>query len=193
MTILFSNSSISQISGSLYYGAPNILSAGIILTDDYVTEVYDVDGDVAWKNSGPIGLHVAYRTDGKVSFGLDLNYSQCSGDFNYNAWSDASFDTYDNVMEAKRNIVRAMFRIDGNWGSSDVFVPFTGIGIGYRTASNTFTSTRESFVQTEDATSPLAFRIHAGANIFFVDNFGLLIEAGFGGGGLVRFGLTYKM
>ena len=26
-----------------------------------------------------------------------------------------------------------------------------------------------------------------------IDNMGLLIEAGFGGGGLVRFGLTYKM
>ncbi len=193
MTILFSNNILSQISGSLYYGAPNILPAGAILTDDYVGEVYATQDDIAWSNLGPLGLHVAYRTEGAVSFGLDLNYSTTSATFNYNAWSDASFDTYDNVMDAKRNIFRAMVRVDGNWGSSDVFVPFTGLGIGFRSASNNFTSTRDGFEQTEDTTNPLAFRLHAGANIFFIDNLGLLVEGGFGGGGLVRFGLTYKM
>ena len=193
MTILFSNNILSQISGTLYYGAPNILPAGAILTDDYVGEVYSTQDDIDWSNLGPLGLHVAYRGDGKVSFGLDLNYSTTSATFNYNAWSDLSFDTYDNVMDAKRSIVRAMLRVDGNWGSSDVFVPFTGIGVGFRSASNTFTSTRAGFEQTEDTTNPLAFRVHAGANIFFIDNFALLVEAGFGGGGLVRFGLTYKM
>ena len=193
MTILFSNNILSQISGSLYYGAPNILPAGAILTDDYLGEVYATQSDIDWSNLGPLGLHVAYRTEGAVSFGLDLNYSTTSATFNYNAVSDASFDTYDNVMDAKRNIFRAMFRVDGNWGSSDVFVPFTGVGVGFRSASNTFTSTRDGFEQTEDTTNPLAFRLHAGANIFFIDNLGLLVEAGFGGGGLVRFGLTYKM
>ena len=193
MTILFSNNILSQISGSLYYGAPNILPAGAILTDDYLGEVYATQDDIDWSNLGPLGLHVAYRTEGAVSFGLDLNCSTTSATFNYNAVSDASFDTYDNVMDAKRNIFRAMFRVDGNWGSSDVFVPFTGVGVGFRSASNTFTSTRDGFEQTEDTTNPLAFRLHAGANIFFIDNLGLLVEAGFGGGGLVRFGLTYKM
>lgn len=192
-TILFSSSIVSQFTGSLYYGAPNILPAGAILTDDYVGEVYATEGDIDWSNLGPLGLHLAYRTDGKVSFGLDLNYSTTSANFNYNAWSDASFDTYDNTMDAKRNILRAMLRVDGNWGSSDVFVPFTGIGLGFRAASNSFTSSREDFVQTEDTTNPLAFRIHAGANIYFIDNLGLLIETGLGGGGLIRFGLTYKM
>ena len=193
MTILFSNNILSQISGSLYYGAPNILPAGAILTDDYVLEVYSTQSEIDWSNLGPLGLHVAYRTEGAVSFGLDLNYSTTSATFNYNAWEDPSFDTYDNVMDAKRNIFRAMVRIDGNWGSSDVFVPFTGIGVGFRSASNTFTSTRDGFTQTEDTTNPLAFRVHAGANIFFIDNLGLLVEAGFGGGGLVRFGLTFKI
>ena len=91
----------------------------------------------------------------------------------------------------KKKYFKAMLRVDGNWGSSDVFVPFTGIGLGFRAASNSFS--REDFVQTEDTTNPLAFRIHAGANIYFIDNLGLLIETGLGGGGLIRFGLTYKM
>lgn len=193
LTVLFSNRSFSQISGSLYYGAPNVLSGGIILTDDYVGEIYATEADVSWSNLGPVGLNVAYRTDGKLSFGLDLNFSQCSGNFNYNAWSDLSIDTYEHNMDISRSIFRGMFRIDANWGDSDVFAPYTGLGVGIRSASNTFTSTREGFSQTEDTTSPLAFRLHAGANIYFIDNMGLLIEAGFGGGGLVRFGLTYKM
>ena len=40
MTLLFSNSIIGQISGTVYYGAPNVLSGGIVLTDDYIGEVY---------------------------------------------------------------------------------------------------------------------------------------------------------
>ncbi len=96
-------------------------------------------------------------------------------------------------MDISRSIFRGMFRIDANWGDSDVFAPYTRLGIGIRSASNTFTSSRAGFAQTEDTTSPLAFRLHAGANIYFIHNMGLLIEAGFGGGGLIRFGLTYKM
>ena len=64
------------------YGAPNILSGGIILTDDYVGEIYATEADISWSNLGSVGLNIAYRTDGKLSFGLDLNYSQCSGNFN---------------------------------------------------------------------------------------------------------------
>ena len=46
LTVLFSSSSFSQISGSLYYGAPNVLSGGIILTDDYVGEIYATEADI---------------------------------------------------------------------------------------------------------------------------------------------------
>ena len=120
LSVLFSNSSFSQISGSLYYGAPNVLSGGIILTDDYVGEIYATEADISWSNLGPVGLNVPYRTDGKLSFGLDLNFSQCSGNFNYNAWSDPSFDTYEHNMDISRSIFRGMFRIDANWGDSDV-------------------------------------------------------------------------
>ncbi len=193
MTLLFSNSIIGQISGTVYYGAPNVLSGGIVLTDDYIGEVYGTESDVVWSNLGPIGLNIAYRTDGEISFGLDLNYSQCSGNFNYNAVSDPSFDTYEHTMDINRTIFRGMFRIDANFGKGDVVVPYVGTGVGYRSSSNTFESTRSDFSQTEDTTIPLAFRLHAGANIFFIDNMGLLIEAGLFGGGLVRFGLTYKM
>ena len=193
MTFLFSSSIIGQFSGSLYYGAPNILSSGIETSNDYMFEVSETEADVAWSNFGPVGLNIAYVTDGEISFGLDLNYSQCSGNFNYNAISDPSFDTYEHTMDINRTIFRGMFRIDANFGKGDVVVPYVGTGVGYRSSSNNFESTRADFSQTEDTTIPLAFRLHAGANIFFIDNMGLLIEAGLFGGGLVRFGLTYKM
>ena len=191
MTLLFSNSIIGQISGTVYYGAPNVLSGGIVLTDDYIGEVYGTESDVVWSNLGPIGLNIAYRTDGEISFGLDLNYSQCSGNFDYKY--DLSTSTYEHTMDINRTIFRGMFRIDANFGKGDVVVPYVGTGVGYRSSSNNFESTRADFSQTEDTTIPLAFRLHAGANIFFIDNMGLLIEAGLFGGGLVRFGLTYKM
>ena len=191
MTLLFSNSIIGQISGTVYYGAPNVLSGGIVLTDDYLGEVYGTESDVVWSNLGPIGLNIAYRTDGEISFGLDLNYSQCSGNFDYKY--DQSTSTYEHTMDINRTIFRAMFRTDANFGKGDVFKPYVGVGVGYRASSNTFESTRVGFVPSEDINFPLAFRAHAGANIFFSYKMGILIEAGLFGGGLVRFGLTYKM
>tara|TARA_B100001093_G_scaffold80594_1_gene71998 strand:+ start:83 stop:694 length:612 start_codon:yes stop_codon:yes gene_type:complete len=191
MTFLFSSSIIGQFSGSLYYGAPNILSSGIETSNDYIFEVSETESDVAWSNFGPVGLNIAYVTDGEISFGLDLNYSQCSGNFDYKY--DLSTSTYEHTMDINRTIFRAMFRTDANFGKGDVFKPYVGVGVGYRASSNTFESTRVGFAPSEDINFPLAFRAHAGANIFFSYKMGILIEAGLFGGGLVRFGLTYKM
>ena len=43
MTFLFSSSIIGQFSGTLYYGVPNILSAGIETSGDYIVEVFEID------------------------------------------------------------------------------------------------------------------------------------------------------
>ena len=74
------------------------------MKENSVYTVSETEADVAWSNFGPVGLNIAYVTDGEISFGLDLNYSQCSGDFNYNAMSDPSFDTYEHTMDINRTI-----------------------------------------------------------------------------------------
>ena len=71
MIFLFSSSIIGQFSGTLYYGAPNILSVGIETSGDYVVEVFETEADVVWSNFGPVDLNIAYVTDGEISFEID--------------------------------------------------------------------------------------------------------------------------
>ncbi len=194
MAFLFSNSNIGQFSGSVYMGLPNVLEGGITVDDDYIFEVLYVEGEsinIDYSTVGPIGILAIWRPESDFSFGLDVNYSSCKANFNYRNTILGS--DYPHTMDVNRTILRAMLRIDKYWGDSETFEAFTGIGLGNRSASNTFESTRPDFEQTEGDTNPLAFRLHAGANIYVVDNLGILIEGGIGGGGLARFGITYKM
>ena len=193
LTLFLSVSSNAQFSGSVYYGLPNTLSAGVVLNDNYLSEVYSTPTDISYSNLGPLGLWASYQTESKIGIGLDLNFSRSSAEFQYVSWNDSiSGDVYN--MNASRNIFRAMLRFDAHFGDNDVVDPFMSLGIGYRTTGNSYTSDRPGYIEEPTETlNPISFRLAAGANIYVVENIGILLEAGLFGGGLLRVGATYRM
>ena len=193
LVVLFSNSLSAQITVTPYYGLPNTLSAGVVLNGNYLSEVYSTPTDISYSNLGPLGLWASYQTESKIGIGLDLNFSRSSADFQYISWNDTiSGDVYN--MNASRNIFRAMLRFDAHFGDNDVVDPFMSLGIGYRTTGNSYTSDRPNYIEEPTETLiPISFRLAAGANIYVVENVGILLEAGLFGGGLLRVGATYRM
>ena len=193
LVVLFSNSFSAQITVTPYYGLPNTLSAGVVLNGNYLSEVYSTPTDISYSNLGPLGLWASYQTESKIGIGLDLNFSRSSADFQYISWNDTiSGDVYN--MNASRNIFRAMLRFDAHFGDNEIVDPFMSLGIGYRTTGNSYTSTRPGYVESPTETLiPISFRLAAGANIYVVENIGILLEAGLFGGGLLRVGATFRM
>lgn len=193
LTLFISFSSKAQFSGSVYYGLPNTLSAGVVLNDNYLSEVYSTPTDISYSNLGPLGLWASYQTESKIGIGLDLNFSRSSAEFQYVSWNDSiSGDVYN--MNASRNIFRAMLRFDAHFGDNEIVDPFMSLGIGYRTTGNSYTSDRPGYIEEPTETlNPISFRLAAGANIYVVENIGILLEAGLFGGGLLRVGATYRM
>ena len=193
LTLLLSVSSNAQFSGSVYYGLPNTLSAGVVLNDNYLSEVYSTPADISYANLGPVGLWANFQTESKIGIGLDLNFSRSSAEFEYVSWNDSlSGDVY--TMNASRNILRAMLRFDAHFGDNEIVDPFMSLGIGYRTTGNSYTSDRPGYNEEPTETLiPISFRLAAGANIYVVENIGILLEAGLFGGGLLRVGATYRM
>ena len=194
LTLFLTVSSNAQFSGSVYYGLPNTLSAGVVLNENYLSEVYATPTDISYSSLGPVGLWANYQTESKIGIGLDLNFSRSSAEFEYwNGFNDSiSGDVY--TMNASRNIFRAMLRFDAHFGDNEIVDPFMSLGIGYRTTGNSYTSTRPGYNESPTETLiPISFRLAAGANIYVVENFGILLEAGLFGGGLLRVGATYRM
>ena len=91
-------------------------------------------------------------------------------------------------MEAERAVIRAMMRFDAHFGDNERFDPYLSLGLGYRTTSTSYISDRPGFVETPRETLiPVAFRLAAGLNVWIIDELGIMLETGLGGGGLGRF------
>ena len=194
LVVLFSNSLSAQITVTPYYGGPNTTSVGLLADDNYIFEVYSTPMDIDFSNIGPLGLTASYTLDSKIALGVDFNYTRCKTSFDYFETSTDSIsgDTYN--MDAQRAVIRAMARFDAHFGESERFDPYLSFGIGYRTTSTSYASDRPGFVETPRETLiPLALRLAFGANIWIIDELGVLLETGLGGGGLGRFGVTYRL
>ena len=70
-----------------------------------------------------------------------------------------------------------MLRLDAHFGDNEIVDPFMSLGIGYRTTANSYTSDRLGYVEEPTETLiPISFRLAAGANIYVVENIGVLLE-----------------
>jgi opacity protein-like surface antigen len=194
----------AQIVINPYYGAPNSLKTGIELDINYLNEVYSAPtNEETWNKVGPVGLLIKYITKSTneggrlIAYGLDLNYSTINYKFNYNSDSlntDSLNTSTIDTMQSERSVFRAMFRFDLHIGKSERFDPYISIGGGFRNATTSFTSTNPDFiVEKNPLKNYIALRVAAGMNLYFTSNFGVMLEVGFGGGGLGRAGLIYKL
>src|SRR3990167_4391743 len=78
--------------------------------------------------------------------------------------------------------------------SNDNLDAYFMVGAGYSNRSFKFTSTDPDYIEDEASGSliPVASRVGVGMRYFFTDNIGLNLAIGFGQGGIINGGLSFK-
>lgn len=182
-----------------YIGIPNWANS-ILYNDQNNTDVSDLITDYK-VNGGALsyGGRVEYMVADDFGVGVDINY-EVSG-YNYNqlgsvynettmTWTDVKYN-YD--YKAKK--LRAMFRLNYHFVQNDRVDAYTGFAGGYKHVTRASTSDDPNYISDElnGALVPVAFRLAIGTRIYFSQNIGAHIELGAFGGGLLQFGVTFKV
>lgn len=197
----------TQISITPYFGFPNSLKFWEIQFDsNYINEIPEKPFNENLNKFGPFGISLAYTSknentssDGKkslIGFSLDINYSSCDYSFNY---INDSVNNTEYEMESSISILRVMLNLSYHYGNSLKFDPYLSGALGLRYPVIDFKSTNPNFIFEKPeffwevgSGIPFSFRLAAGFSYYFTKNIGLNLEAGIGGGGLIRTGVSYR-
>ena len=173
---------------NVYYGGPN-LTASILET----TFVNAGAGDEVDRiNSlGPIGGSVSYMIADKISLGVDANYTDVSISFTSQSVDTAGNSILFNTKAGFRTI-RVFPRFDYHFSNSDQFDGYFGVGAGFRNRTYYTESDDPDYDASSEGINPIAFRLAVGGTYYLMENFGINLELGLGGGGLLRGGLALQ-
>ena len=170
----------------VYYGFPNLY--GTVFKNAYANS--GTEQDVKISSLGPIGLRGEYMVSDKIGVGLDIGFNNTKVTF-------TEFDSFDNATyeyDYKTQKIGAMVTFNYHFlENSDNLDAYFMVGAGYGNRSYTFKSTDPNYTdETIDGLIPVASRIGVGMRYFFTDNIGANLAIGFGQGGLINGGLSFK-
>ena len=174
---------------NIYYGGPNF-SASFLQT----TFVNAGAGDELDRiNSlGPVGGSVSYMISEKISLGVDANYTDVSVSYTSQSSDTLGNSTFYNTKSGFTTI-RVFPRFDYHFSNSDQFDGYFGVGAGFRNRTYYF-ETDDPYYDSGnlEGINPIAFRLAVGGTYYLMENFGINLEIGLGGGGLLRGGLALQ-
>lgn len=170
----------------VYYGFPNLY--GTVFKNAYANS--GTEQDVKISSLGPIGLRGEYMVSDKIGVGLDIGFNNTKVSF-------TEFDSFDNATyeyDYKTQKIGAMVTFNYHFlENSDNLDAYFMVGAGYGNRSYSFKSTDPNYTdETIDGLIPVASRIGVGMRYFFTDNIGANLAIGFGQGGLINGGLSFK-
>ncbi|MPM05632.1 hypothetical protein SDC9_51922 [bioreactor metagenome] len=167
------------------YGWPNLWTS---VFKTAVTDAYSTDVKVG--SLGPISVQYEYMVSDKMGFGIIFGYSNSK--VSYKEYND--FDAVEYKYELSVPRMRFMPKFAVHFGNSDVFDPYWLIAAGYGTYSFKYDTNDPNYNDSNFNMNiaPVAFRTAFGGRYFFSDAIGAKFEIGFGGGGLLEFGLTAR-
>ncbi|MCJ8288609.1 MAG: outer membrane beta-barrel protein [Crocinitomicaceae bacterium] len=189
-----------------YIGVPNWANS-ILYNDLNILNNTDIISDYK-VNGGQLsyGGRVEYMLSDDFGMGVDINY-EVSG-FNYNATRSVLDTISGNYVDAKYNYdytakkFRAMVRLNYHFVQTDRADAYTSFGAGYKNVNRT-TLTNDPDVNSSSNANlsslftgtfiPISFRLAVGTRIYITNNFGINLELGVFGGGLIQFGATFKI
>jgi opacity protein-like surface antigen len=169
-----------------YYGFPDLYKT-------IFSAAYDGNENVSAGGIGPVGLRAEYMLSDGVGLGVDLGYSSATVSFDRTTL-DENFDevTYSDKAGTRKIGVMATFNYHFV-KSSDIVDAYAMIGAGYRNRSYFYETSEPGYAdESISGINPIAFRIGAGMRVFFTDNIGANLAIGFGQGGLINGGLSFK-
>jgi outer membrane protein W len=177
-----------NVAVDLYYGFPNLYTT----TFKAAYANSGTEQDVSINGLGPVGVRGEYLITDKVGLGLDIGFNNTKLTFR-EAGTDNGGNptTYDYTYSTQKFGVMVTFNY--HFIENDNLDFYGIVGAGYGSRSFKFESTDPDYVD-EDIKGfiPVASRLGVGMRYFFTDNIGANVALGFGQGGLVNAGLSFK-
>ena len=177
-----------------YYGFPNLYTS--VFKAAYANSGSELDLNVG--GAGPYGFRFEYLLTDKVGLGLDVAISSSSVNYNelgtvYNPTLGTYTDVLYNYDFSTRKIA-ALVCFNYHFLDNDEFDLYSTVGIGYSNRNFDFTSTDPDYVpKSLSSLVPVGFKGGLGMRYFFTDNIGANLQLGFGAGGLLNAGITFKL
>lgn len=171
-----------------YYGFPNLYTSTLKSTYENADRTDFQVGGI-----GPVGGRVEYMLADKFGLGVDFGYSGSFVQYNYDD-VDANNNpvVYTDKVSTRKIGVMATFNY--HFLEHDDIDAYAMIGTGWRNRSYSYESTDPDYQsETISGLIPVSFRIGVGMRYFFTDNIGLNLGLGFGQGGVINGGLSFKI
>lgn len=176
-----------------YYGFPNLYTS--VFKTSYANSGTEVDLKIS--GLGPLGGRVEYMVADKIGVGLDIGMNSSKVEYKeegteYNS-TTGTYDTkvYDYTFSTQKLGVMATFNY--HFLDNDAVDAYVMFGAGYGNRTFKFESTDPNYEEaTINGLIPVASRLGVGMRYFFTPNIGANLALGFGQGGLVNGGLSFK-
>ncbi len=176
-----------------YYGFPNLFTT--VFKTTYANS--GTEQDLKIGGLGPVGLRVEYMLADKVGLGLDLGFNNSYVRYSetqqvYNSTTGLyESRTYDYDFSTQK--IGAMVTFNYHFLDNDKVDAYAVFGAGYGNRSYKFDSTDPDYTKAEvSGIIPIASRIGVGMRYFFTENIGANVALGFGHGGILNAGLSFK-
>lgn len=171
-----------------YYGFPNLYTA--VFKAAYANS--GSEENIKISGLGPVGIRGEYLLSDKFGIGLDLGFNNTKISFD-----DATTDSNGNPVvykyDYKTQKIGAMVTFNYHFIENDNLDFYGMLGAGYGNRSFTFKSTDPNYTEASvKSLIPVASRIGVGLRYFFTDNIGANLALGFGQGGLLNAGISFK-
>lgn len=171
-----------------YYGFPNLYSS-------VFRAAYANAGGTGLtiKGYGPLGLRAEYLLADKVGVGIDIGSNGTSITYQENTIdANGNAVTYDYRVSTMK--VGVMATVNYHFVTNDNLDFYGMFGAGYGTR-NFKSETNDPNFQEQSIKGgfPVASRLGIGVRYFFIPNLGANLNLGFGQGGIMNAGLTFKL
>lgn len=154
--------------------------------------------DIKIGGIGPVGLRGEYLLTDKVGLGVDLGFNNSSISYTdqvqeYNS-TTGNYDTKTYEYNYSTKKIGAMVTFNYHFIDNDQLDFYGVFGMGYGNRSFKFESTDPNYTEeTISSLIPVASRLGIGMRYFFSDYIGANLALGFGQGGIINAGLSFKL
>lgn len=180
-----------------YYGFPNLYTSVFKTAYANANEGATQVG-LKIKGLGPVGLRGEYLVSEKVGVGIDIGMNNTS--ISYNETSDhlnsttGLYETKTYNYKFSTQKIGVMGTFNYHFVNKDKVDAYFVFGAGYGNRSYKFTSTDPDYVTASvKGIIPVAMRVGVGMRYFFTKNIGANLGLGFGQGGIINAGLSFKI
>jgi opacity protein-like surface antigen len=170
---------------SLGYGFGNLTQA--------VIKAAVAENDLKYSSFGPAFLKYEYGIAEKIGIGVNVAYLNAKVSAS-DSYIDDNNNTVNFTETLKYSTTSILGRVNFHFGDNDNIDPYLGVGMGYRTAKYTYTSSDPEAPQDEElkSLSPFGMEITFGTRFLFTDNIGAYVEVGMAKA-VFQIGLSVKL